>query len=187
MFYDTRARNSPVIAFGLAGLLLAVVLSRLIYWMRMRAWVDRQSLEVMRRDIRHASVVGPALMFGFSFVAAVFVRPDTIVEKSLLLVAIWTTAVATAFCLMRLVRTAVFIIAGATVPLVVALVVEGDDLTYWVACLLVAVSALICHVLIDNSKAFAEIVRSRFVIAGMHRAAEDATGRPPRRSPTLTI
>src|SRR6516165_411082 len=174
LFAATRAKSSPFIAFVLAGLLLAVVLIRMLYWLRMRARADVQRLEVMRRDIRQARIVGPALMFGFSLVAAVFVRPDGIVEKSLLLVAIWTTAVATAFCLMRLVRTAVLIITGSTLPLVVTLLADGNDLTYWVAALLVSVSALICHVLIDNSQAFAEIVRSRFVIAGMHKSAEDA-------------
>ncbi len=195
LFYATRARTSPIIAFGLAGSLLAVVVYRLAYWLRMRGFVDRQSLDVMRRDIRQAGLVGPVLMLGFSVVAAVFVQPDSVVEKSLLLVAVWTTAVATAFCLMRLVRTAVFIIAGSTVPLVVTLVANGNDLTYWVAGLLVAVSALICHVLFDNSQAFAEIVRSQFVIAEMHRGAQDAakvanaiaytdylTGLPNRRS-----
>ena len=127
LFAATRAKSSPFIAFVLAGLLLAVVLIRMLYWLRMRARADVQRLEVMRRDIRQARIVGPALMFGFSLVAAVFVRPDGIVEKSLLLVAIWTTAVATAFCLMRLVRTAVLIITGSTLPLVVTLLADGND------------------------------------------------------------
>src|SRR5260370_14334618 len=80
LFYATRARSSPLIAFVLAGSILTVVLIRLVYWMRMPAHADSQTLDVMRRDIRHARIVGPALMFGFSLDAAVFVRPDMIVE-----------------------------------------------------------------------------------------------------------
>jgi diguanylate cyclase (GGDEF)-like protein len=195
LFCATHARSSTPYTIALVAALLAVVLYRLLYWLRMRPVVDRQTLDVMRRDIRHSSIIGPALTFGFSLVAAIFMREHNVLEKSLLLVAIWTTSVVTGFCLMRLVQTAVLVISGSTLPLVVALAVDGNDLTFWMAALLVLVSVLICYVLIENSHAFSEIVRSRFVISEMHRTTELArkaataiaytdflTGLPNRRS-----
>jgi diguanylate cyclase (GGDEF)-like protein len=158
----------------LPAALLALSLSRLISWLNARDRVERERLEVIRREVRAASVLAPALAFVLSLMAALSARDSGILELSLTLVAVWAAAAACAFCLYALGRAASLVIAAAAAPLIAAFLTQGGDLSLWLAALLTVVSCFLIRMLSLNFRMFAEIVHSRFAIAEQQRAAEDA-------------
>ena len=164
--------SSPLGAIVLVGA-LAFVLYRLAHWLEVRPCMECQSLDVIRRDLRQANVEIPALTFVFCLLAVTAFRRVEPLEKSLLLVASWIVAAACALCLMRLARCAVLVVAAATAPITAAFVLSGHQYSIWLAALIGIASSLIGYMLIENSRAFFELVRSRFTIADMHRAAEE--------------
>ena len=89
-------------------------------------------------------------------------------------VAVWIAAAACAFCLSALGSVAGVVVAAATAPLVVAFLSRGADLTLWLAALMTVAACFVIRMLGENSRMFAEIVRSRFAMAEKQRAAEDA-------------
>jgi len=151
----------------------AYVLFRLAHWLEVRPRIERQRLDVIRRDLRQASVEIPALTFLFALVAATTFHRGGPFQEPLLLAGSWIVAAACALCLMRLARCAVLLVAAAAAPIATALVLCGTTVTLWLAALVIVASGLIASMLIENSRAFSEIVRSRFVIAKMHRDAEE--------------
>src|SRR3974390_2979801 len=98
-----RETSSPLTAIVLAGA-FAFVLFRLVYWLRVRPRIERQSLDVIRRDLRQANIEIPTGTFVFALIAATTIRQSGLLEESLLLVASWIVAAACALCLMRLGR-----------------------------------------------------------------------------------
>jgi hypothetical protein len=84
----------------------------------------------MRRDTWVGTLLAPALTFGFSLTAAAALPQTNVLERSLLLFAIWITAAASAFCLVRLAHAAVLVIFSSSAPLIVALLLARDDLTF---------------------------------------------------------
>ena len=169
-YFGTSPRPGAVVLAGA----FAFVLFRLAYWLKVRHRVERQSLDVIRRDLRHANVEIPSLTFVFGLLAATTFRQGGPFEEPQLLAASWIVAAACALCLMRLARCAVLVVAAATAPIAAALVLCGSAITLWLAALVMVASGLIAYMLIENSRAFSEIVRSRFMIAKMHRDAEEA-------------
>ena len=170
----TQRTSSLLDGMILPAALLALSLSRLISWLKARGRVERERLEVIRREVRAASILKPALAFTLSLMAAASARHGGVLELSLALVAVWVVAAASAFCLNALASAASLVVVASAAPLVVAFVDRGDGLSLWLAALLTVVSCFIIRMLGENFRIFAEIVRSRLAIAEQRRAAEDA-------------
>jgi diguanylate cyclase (GGDEF)-like protein len=66
------------------------------------------------------------------------------------------------------------IVVAATAPIIVAFLARGVELTLWLAALIAIAASFVIRILGENFRMFAEIVRSRFVIAEQQRAAEEA-------------
>jgi diguanylate cyclase (GGDEF)-like protein len=154
--------------------LLALSLSRLISWLKARGRVESERLEVIRREVRAASILKPALALALSLMAAASARHGGVLQLSSALVAVWVVAAASAFCLNALGSAASLVVVASAAPLVVAFVDRGDGLSLWLAALLTVVSCLLIRMLSENFRIFADIVRSRLVIAEQRGAAEDA-------------
>jgi diguanylate cyclase (GGDEF)-like protein len=169
------ARTSSLIAgIVLPSALLAVSSFRLVSWLRVRPGVERVALDVVRREVAGAKVLGTALAFALALMASVSTWQSSVVEFALALVAVWVSVTACAFCLNALGSVASIVVAAATTPLIVAFLIRGTDLTLWLAGLLTVAGCFVIRMLGENSRMFAEIVRSRFVVAEKQRAAEDA-------------
>jgi diguanylate cyclase (GGDEF)-like protein len=156
---------------ALPAALIAVSLFRLITWFQARANVELEALDFVRRKVRAASILGPTLTFAFALTAAISTWQDSVVEFALALVAVWVIAAVCAMCLASEARA---IIVAATAPLIVAFLARGAELTFVLAPLIAIVACFVIRMLEENFRMFAEIVRSRFLIAESHRAAEEA-------------
>jgi diguanylate cyclase (GGDEF)-like protein len=170
----TKGTSSLLGGLVLPTALLALSLSRLISWVKARGCVEREKLEVIRREVRAASVLKPALAFTVSLIAAASTRHGGVLELSVALVAVWVVAAALAFCFNALASAASLVVVASAAPLAVAFVDRGDGLSLWLAALMTIVSCFIIRMLGENFRIFAEIVRSRLAIAEQQRAAEDA-------------
>jgi len=169
------SRTSPLIdEIPLPAALIAVSVSGLISWLKARPGVERVTLNVARRDVRGAGVLGTALAFTLSLMAATFTSQGGVVEFALALVAVWIAAAACAFCLNVLGAAASVVVAAATMPLIVAFLTRGADMTLWLAAVLTVATCFVIRMLGENFRMFAEIVRSRFAIAEKQRQTEDA-------------
>ncbi|HKI14016.1 MAG TPA: diguanylate cyclase [Roseiarcus sp.] len=157
--------------FILPAALVVVSLFRLIFWLKARDRVERETLDVIRREVRAAGVLGPALAIALSLMAAVSTTQGGVPQFSLALVAVWVAIAACAFCLDALASAARVAIIASTAPLIVAFLTGGAAMTIWLAALLIVAS---CFVVREAFRMFAEVVRSRFTIAEQQRAAEDA-------------
>jgi diguanylate cyclase (GGDEF)-like protein len=170
----TTRTSSLLDGMVLPAALIAVSMFRLISWLKARAGVERVTLEVARREVGGASVLGPTLAFALSVMAATSTWQGGVAEFALAVVAVWVVAAACAFCLNALGSAASVVVAAATTPLIVAFLIRGVDLTLWLAALLTVAACFVIRMLDENFRMFAEIVRSRFAIAERQRAAEDA-------------
>jgi diguanylate cyclase (GGDEF)-like protein len=183
----TERTGSLLGGMVLPAALLALSLARLIAWINARSRVERETLDVVRREVRAASVLAPTLAFVLSLMAAVSTRHGGVLELSLALVATWVAAAACAFCLNALARAANLVVVASAAPLVVAFLHRGHELSLWLAALLTAISCFVIRMLSENFRMFADIVRSRFAIAEQQRAAvavaltDDLTGLANRR------
>ena len=167
-----RGLWSPLYTVALPGAFLLFALHRVAYWLKLRERVDSLSLEAIRRDLRRAAAAGPALAFAFSLIAAAMPEIGAF-ERALLLFGVWIASAASAFCLTRFAHAAGLIVFAASAPLVAALV-RGGGPAFWLAALLLVISCLVIFMLCENYRAFADIVRSRFLAAEKYRAAEEA-------------
>ncbi len=165
---------APHWTVAVSGALLPITVLQMAYWLRTGKHVDSLGLHVMRRDIRFATIFSPALALALSMVAAIALPQSDLLERSLLLFAIWLATAASAFCLTRLAHAAALVVSAGSAPLIAALLHGGSGPTFWFAALLLVVSCLVIVMLSENYRAFADIVRSRSIIAEKHRAAEDA-------------
>jgi diguanylate cyclase (GGDEF)-like protein len=172
--YCTTAPASLIAGILLPAALLAVSTLRLMSWLRARESVERVTIDVLRREVMGARVLGPALAFALAMMAAASTAESNLVEFALAQVAVWIAAAACAFCLSALGSVAGVVVAAATAPLVVAFLSRGADLTLWLAALMTIAACFVIRMLGENSRMFAEIVRSRFAMAEKQRAAEDA-------------
>jgi diguanylate cyclase (GGDEF)-like protein len=156
---------------ALPAALIGVSLFRLVSWFQARANVELEALDLVRRKMRAASLLGPTLTFAFALTAAISTWQDGVVEFALALVTVWVIAAVCAMCLASEARA---IIIAATAPLIVVFLACGAELTLVLAPLVAIVSCFVIRMLDENFRMFAEIVRSRFVIAESQRAAEEA-------------
>jgi diguanylate cyclase (GGDEF)-like protein len=156
---------------ALPAALITVSLFRLVSWFQARANVEFEALDHVRRKVRAASILGPTLTFAFALTAAISTWQDGVVEFALALVTVWVIAAVCAMCLASAARA---IIIAATGPLIVVFLARGAELTLVLAPLIAIVSCFVIRMLDENFRMFAEIVRSRFMIAESQRAAEEA-------------
>ncbi len=160
--------------FILPAALVAVSLFRLIFWLKARDRVERETLDVIRRDVRAAGILGPALAIALSLMAAVSTSQGGVPQLSLALVVVWVAIAACAFCVDALASKASVAIIASTAPLIVIFRTGGADITIWLAALLIVASFFVVRMLSEAFRMFAENVRLRFTIAEKQRAAEDA-------------
>ncbi len=174
--------------------LIAVSVFRLSSWFKARASVELEALEGVRRKVRAASVLGPTLTSAFALTAAIATWQDGVVEFALALLAVWVVAAVCAMCLNRIAREANLIVVAATAVLIIAFMARGSGLTLGLAALVAIAACFIIRMLDEHFRMFAEIVRSRLVIAEQQRVSEaarqaamtialtdDLTGLPNRR------
>ena len=154
--------------------LIAVSVFRLASWLQTRASVELEALDLVRRKVRVASVLGPALTFAFALTTAISTWRDGVVEFALALLAVWVVAAVCAICLNRIASEAKVIVIAATAMLFVAFLARGAELTLGLAPLVAIAACFIVRMLDEHFRMFAEIVWSRFVIAEKQRVAEEA-------------
>jgi diguanylate cyclase (GGDEF)-like protein len=174
LFAGAAPTRSLLDGILLPSALIAVSVLRLRSWFKARAVVEDAPLDVVRRKVRTASVLGPTLTLAFVLVTAVSTWRDGVVEFALALVAVWVVAAVCAVCLNMVASEARVIVVAATAPLIVAFLARGAELTLCLAALIAIAACFVIRVLGENFRLFAEIVRSRFVIAEQQRAAEQA-------------
>ena len=192
--FGATPTGSFVTGLLLPTALIAVSVFRLSSWFKARADVEHEALDRIRRKVRVASVLGPTLTFTFALAIAISTWQGGVVEFALALLVLWVVAIVCAMCLNRIEREANLIVIAATTVVILAFVARGSDLTLGLAPLVAVGACFIIRMLNEHFRLFAEIVRSRFVIAEMQRVAEaareaamtialtdDLTGLPNRR------
>jgi diguanylate cyclase (GGDEF)-like protein len=193
-FFGATPTGSLLTGILLPTALIAVSVFRLSSWFKARAGVELEALDRVRRKVRAASVLGPALTFAFALTTAISTWQAGVVEFALALLAVWVLAAVCAMCLNRIAGEANVIVIAATAFLIIAFVARGSGLTLGLAPLVAIAACFIIRMLDEHFRLFAEIVRSRFVIAEKQRLAEeereaamtialtdDLTGLPNRR------
>jgi diguanylate cyclase (GGDEF)-like protein len=174
VLFGATPTGSLLTGFLLPTALIAVSVYRLSSWFNARAGVELEALDRVRRKVRVASVLGPTLTFAFALAIAISTWQVGVVEFALALLAAWVVAIVCAMCLNRIEREANLIVIAATAVLIIAFVARGSDLTLGLAPLVAVAACFIIRMLDEHFRLFAEIVRSRFVIAEMQRVAEEA-------------
>jgi diguanylate cyclase (GGDEF)-like protein len=174
VLFGAMPTGSLLTGFLLPTALIAVSVFRLSSWFKARAGVELEALDRVRRKVRAASVIGPTLTFAFALAIAISTWQEGVVEFALALLAAWVVAIVCAMCLNRIEREANLIVIAATAVLIIAFVARGSDLTLGLAPLVAVAACFIIRMLDEHFRLFAEIVRSRFVIAEMQRVAEEA-------------
>jgi diguanylate cyclase (GGDEF)-like protein len=154
--------------------LITVSVFRLSSWFKARADVELEALDRVRRKVRAACVLGPTLTFAFALTIAISTWRDGVVEFSLALLAVWVVAAVCAICLNRIAAEANVIVIAATTFLIIAFLARGSELTLGLAPLIAIAAVFVIRMLEEHFRMFAEIVRSRLVIAEMQRVAEEA-------------
>jgi diguanylate cyclase (GGDEF)-like protein len=174
-FFGATTRNgSPLSGIALPAALVAISLFRLISWFRARASVETEALDLIRRKVRAATLLGPALTFAFAVTMALSTWRAGIVESALALLAVWVVAAVCAICLNRIANEANVIVIAATAPLIVAFLARDAKLTLGLAALIAIAAIFVIRMLDEHFRMFAEIVRSRLVIGEQQRVAEEA-------------
>jgi diguanylate cyclase (GGDEF)-like protein len=173
-FFGTTPTGSLLTGFLLPTALIAVSVFRLSSGVKARAGVELEALDRVRRKVRAAGVLGPMLTFAFALTAATSTWQDGVVEFALALLVVWVVAAVCAMCLNRIAGEANLIVIAATAFLIIAFLARGSGLTLGLAPLVAIAACFIIRMLDENFRLFAEIVRSRFVIAEMQRVAEEA-------------
>jgi diguanylate cyclase (GGDEF)-like protein len=173
-FFGATPTGSLLTGMLLPTALIAVSLFRLVSWVKARAGVELEALDLVRRKVRVASVLGPTLTFAFALATAIATWQGGVFEFALALLAVWVVATICAMCLNRIAREANVIVVVATTFLVVAFVARGSALTLGLGPLVAIAAYFMTRLLGEQFRMFAEIVRSRLVIAEQQRVAEEA-------------
>ena len=173
-FFGATPTGSLLTGILLPTALIAVSVFRSSSWFKARAGVELEALDRVRRKVRAASVLGPTLTFAFALATAISTWQGGVAEFTLALLAVWVVATVCAMCLNRIAREANVIVIAATAFLIIAFVARGSGLTLGLAPLVAIAACFIIRMLDEQFRMFAEIVRSRFVIAEQQRVAEEA-------------
>ena len=173
-FFGATPTGSLLTGILLPTALIAISVFRLACWLKMRANLELEALDLIRRRVRVASVLGPALTLAFAVTIAISTWRDGVVEFALALLAVWVVAAVCAICLNRIATEAHVIVIAATAPLVAAFLARGAELTLGLAALVAIAAYFIIRMLDEHFRMFAEIVWSRLVITEKQRIAEEA-------------
>ncbi len=173
-FFGMTPNGSLLTGLLLPSGLIAVSIFRLLTWFKARASVEHETLDLVRRRVRAASVLGPILAFAFALTTAVSTWRDGAIEFALALLAVWVVAAVCAMCLNRIAGEVRVIVIVTTVFLILAFLARGAALTLGLAPLIAIAGYFVIRILDEQFRMFAEIVRSRLVIAGQQRVAEEA-------------
>jgi diguanylate cyclase (GGDEF)-like protein len=173
-FFGATPTGSLLTGILLPTALIAVSLFRLVSWFKARASVELEALDIIRRKVNTASLLGPTLTFAFALTTAISTWQDGVVEFALALLAVWVVAAVCAMCLNRLAGEANVIVIAATAFLILAFVARDSGLTLGLAPLIAIAACFIIRMLEEHFRMFAEILRSRLVIAEQQRTAEEA-------------
>jgi diguanylate cyclase (GGDEF)-like protein len=110
----------------------------------------------------------------FALVTLISTWQGGVADFTLGLLAVWVVATVCAMCLNRIAREANLIVIAASAFVILAFVARGSGLTLGLAPLVAIAACFIIRMLDEHFRMFAEIVRSRLVIAGQQRFAEEA-------------
>ena len=110
-----RHTASAWIILGLPAFCLAVISTRLIFWLKLRGQSDTLDLLVVKRAMRSTAIMGPGLTLIFTAIGLLLMRNGSSSEQSLAVLSIWVAASASAFCLYSLPTTAVLVLLSSCV------------------------------------------------------------------------
>ena len=147
---------------------------RMRYWLKARALGRHQNITIIRHDIRSTQTLGPLIAFGFTMIGISIMPYADTYQQSLAVVAIWITAVTSAFCLAVVQSASRRIVLCAGFPLTISFLWSGNDLMMVLAGLFAVFTCLVVYMLGQNYIAFTTIVKSRAEINEKHRQAEKA-------------
>lgn len=159
----------------LPGGLGVVMIVRYRYWMRRRGTENTADLAQIRRDMRGTEFLGPALAFGYSCYAVLMMSyAGNPFQQSLLVVTVWITAIASAFCLSALPLASFLVVGGAAGPLIVAFALSGNTQMIILSGLFTIISGMMIFMLHNNFSTFSEILDSRTQLVEKQRQTEAA-------------
>ncbi len=166
---------SPAFSFWMPGLVLTLVVLRMRYWHGVRKQVETQDVKIIRRDIRGATIVGPAIAFGFMLIGISILFQGSLHQYAVAGLLIWIVATASSFCLVAVPLAATLVVVVATVPLVAALLFTGDDLMIITAAVVSLVGVQVIYMLNQIFAGFRGLVLSRAKVLERQQAAEQAS------------
>src|ERR1700748_3371344 len=155
LFCATAPNGSVLKADLLPAALVAVSVFRLICWFKARDGVETEALDLVRRRVRAATLLGPALTFAFTLTMAVSTWHDGVVEFALALLGVWVVAAVCAICLNRIANEANVIVIAATAPLIAAFLARDTELTLCLAALTAIAAAFVIRMLDEHFRMFA--------------------------------
>jgi diguanylate cyclase (GGDEF)-like protein len=153
---------------------LMIVILRLRYWIKARAFGHNQDMGIIRRDIRGTQFLGPSITFAFTLIGIGLMPYSDPYQQSLAVVAIWITAIASAFCLATLPSASKMVVLSAGLPIAVSFLWSGNELKIVLTGLFAIITCLVIYILSENYAAFTIMVQSRAEINEKRRQAEVA-------------
>jgi diguanylate cyclase (GGDEF)-like protein len=154
--------------------LLLIVTLRLRYWIKARSFGRNQDMAIMRRDIRGTQFLGPSITLALTLIGIGLMPYSDPYQQSLAVVAIWITAIASAFCLAALPSASKMVVLSAGLPIAVSFLWSGDEMKVVLAGLFGILTGLVIYILGQNYAAFTSMVQSRAEINEKRRQAEAA-------------
>ncbi len=158
---------------ALPMLLVAVALVRALQWTNARRHVETIGNDGIRRALKVTTHLGAAIGGAFALMAA-FGAQGYGTEQVVVMLVIWTVAIACAFCLFALPEAAAWVVFATGAPLAGTMFASGDRLQVSMACVMTAISALVIYVLRESFRSFVGIVEARLATAQRHRQAAEA-------------
>ena len=169
----TFASGAPSwLAFWLPGTISLLMIIRRHHWIKLRGTEYTADLAVVIRNMRSTQILGPIFTFVFSSIGVLLMGYANPYQESLCVVAIWITAIASAFCLSVLPIASIMVVICAAIPLVSAFVLSGDFSMMIMAAIFTVVSGMMIYMLHDSFQRFAEILNSRTLIDERQRQTE---------------
>jgi diguanylate cyclase (GGDEF)-like protein len=154
--------------------ILVIVILRLRYWIKARAFGHDQDMAIIRRDIRGTQFLAPSLTLALTLIGLGLMPYSDPYQQSLAVVTIWITAIASAFCLAALPAAAMMVVLSAGLPIVISFLWSGNDLKVVLAGLFGIITCLVIYILSQTYSAFTSMVESRAEINEKRRQAEVA-------------
>ena len=152
------------LAFWLPGTISVLMIIRRRHWLKLRGTEYTADIATVLGNMRSTQILGPIFTFVFSCVGVLLMGYANPYQESLCVVAIWVTAIASAFCLSVLPIASILVVVSAAIPLIVAFVYSGDFNMIVMAGIFTVVSGMMIYMLHDSFQRFAEILNSRSLI-----------------------